>query len=309
LTSFSRGRISRVPPQGHPEIKYLVSEQHLEWRTDITFNPETEEYEVEYDNQGRLGPVILQPNLYDYLQQIAYRLGRDLRELHDKISSEQTATEREREQFAVLNLTHDLLDDIITDEHDVRHPLGHKKVRNRKEISIQKMARDLSRVAPEILQEAQVTLDETRDNEQDAAKVLQMEIIQESNNNWESRFPVDYSVWDFAWSRRQPHQLPDGRTVLYPKKKFFDMRLWPPCRQGTVTRTAIENSGLVIQKKPREIVPQAKTRQEIFEDLDKPPPVEQHRGRGMPPFFPFGETPFQEAYQSWRMEKDLEDGQ
>ena len=41
----------------------------------------------------------------------------------------------------------------------------------------------------------------------------------------------------------------------------------------------------------------------------RPYPRERYTGRGGPPNFPFGETPYQQAFQSFRMEEDLKDGQ
>jgi len=156
-----------------------------------------------------------------------------------------------------------------------------------------------------------ITDDPASLNEQQAAQLLQMEIIQESNNNWESKFPEHANLWDWAAPRttatvRAPRS---NRLIPARPKQFFNMRRWPPGCQCHETQTKIAQQGPKLQAKPGS--PKQATREEIRkqreEDL-RNPPRERHTGRGQQPFYPFGESRFTQAWLSFRMEDDLKNG-
>jgi hypothetical protein len=292
-----------------------VTPESVRDRPFIRFNDTLHQWQVQYDSAGQVGQPVLQPNFYEYLQTIAYGVGRDIRLLHNKISGEHTEVERLEDQFDVLRLTGDLMDGLITDEHGVR--LAYRtdgQPSTGKEVSIRKMARDLHRVAPDLMDEAQVNLDGDiiTGSEKGPATLIQMQLIQESNNNWDSRFPENENVWDFADSRLSLAQVgrsERGTAVRHRNVQYFNMRRWPLWKQSKEVQTEIESSNLVIQEKPAPPTsPRLNTRATRKNDMMDAPKREQHTGRGGPAMFPFGETPYQQAYLSWRMEEDLKDG-
>jgi hypothetical protein len=292
-----------------------VTPESVRDRTFIRFNDALNQWQVQYDSAGQVGKPVLQPNFYEYLQTIAYRVGRDIRLLHNKISGDHREVERLEDQFDVLRLTRDLMDSLITDGNGVRLPYPtDRRPSTGKEVSIRKIARDLHRVAPDLVDEAQVNLDEDliTESEKGSATVIQMQLIQESNNNWDSRFPENENVWDFAHSRLSLG--PDGRSergmaILHRNVQYFNMRRWPLWKQSKEVQTEIESSNLVIQEKlAPPTSPCLNVRAKRKNDIMDAPKREQYTGRGGPAMFPFGETPYQQAYLSWRMEEDLKDG-
>lgn len=288
--------MSRIPPSGHPENKYIVTAEQLEQRDYIRFNADKQKWEVQYDAGGKVGQPILQPNLYEHLERIAYRVGRDIRQLHSEIADSHTDVERFNHQFNSLQLTRGLMD-----SEDSRHSMN-------KEISLRKIARDLHKVAPDLVEESLVDL-ESDTSEQGSATIIQMQLIQESNNNWESRFPEDEHVWNFAAPRlsREPLATSDkGKPIRYRVNQYFNIRRWPVWAQSKKVQTAMKTSGLVIQEKPAP--PLAQPAEELKSTLVEEVKRERYTGYGGPAMFPFGETPYQQAYLSWRMEQDLADG-
>jgi hypothetical protein len=251
--------------------------------------------EVQYSANGKMGPPILQPNLYEYLQKIAYRVGRDIRRLHSQISIGHTESQRLNDQDALTRLAHDLMNNTAA------------RLDN---FSLGNIARGLHKVAPDLVEESQVNLDDP-ENEKNSATIIQMQLIQESNNNWDSRFPENEHVWGFAAPRLSREQYgPDGKGEPTRRriKQYFSLRRWPLWAQSKNIQKAIKASSLVIQERPA-----VKARPQVEEEIDTLPmdedKREQYTGYGMPAMFPFGETPYQQAYQSWRMEQDLADGE
>jgi hypothetical protein len=80
--------------------------------------------------------------------------------------------------------------------------------------------------------------------------------------------------------------------------------------QSKSIRTAIEESGPIIQEKPKlESSPaQRAIGDKEEETLPDGRPIEIHRGRDRPPHFPFGETTHAAAWESYKIERDLADG-
>ncbi|RAL68312.1 hypothetical protein DID88_007042 [Monilinia fructigena] len=141
-----------------------------------------------------------------------------------------------------------------------------------------------------------------------AALMIQSQVIEELNNNWESRFPVNEKVWGFARDRliNPVRTVVAGRTFTeyHHPRQYFSMRRWPPCEQGLASQEVIRNSGPVIQTK---VIKARKSVGEKNLDSLKKPQEAQHIAGGLPNF-PFGETPYQQAYLSYRVQEDLKDG-
>ena len=200
-------------------------------------------------------------------------------------------------------------------------------------ITLQRMAQDLDRVAPELADDAAFPADwdPLTMTEEQAAILIQMQILEELNNNWESRFPENEHVWEFATQRVTPITIThntDGNPlggrrplVMLPKvKNFFSMRRWPVTCQCEETQKNIFDSGPVIQPKsdatvpPHQVAQRARAavrgdvRADVRRDTTAHPQRRERHVRGQTPHFPFGETPYQQAYLSWRMEQDLKDG-
>jgi hypothetical protein len=191
-------------------------------------------------------------------------------------------------------------------------------------ITLQRIAQDLDKVAPELADDAGFPddWDPHTMTEEQAATLIQMQILEELNNNWESRFPENEHVWEFATPRVTPVAIthtPEGRLlegsqplVINPRvKNFFSMHRWPVACQCEKTQRIIFASGPNIQEMPKAIVPPQRagprTSDGVRRDTTAQPARERHI-RGQKPYFPFGETPYQRAYLGWRMEQDLKDG-
>ena len=288
--------MSRIPPSGHPENKYIVTAEQVKHRDYIRFNPDKQKWEVRYDAGGKVGQPILQPNLYEHLERIAYRAGRDIRLLNSQIAASHTDVERFNDQFNSLQRTRGLMD-----SKDGRRSTD-------KEISLRKMARDLRKVAPDLVEESLVNLDSDT-NERGSATIIQMQLIQEANNNWDSRFPEDEHVWNFAAPRLSLEPVATsnkGKPTQHRVNQYFNIRRWPVWAQSKKVQSAIKASNLVIQEKPAP--PSAEAAEELKSALVEEVKRERYTGYGGPAMFPFGETPYQQAYLSWRMEQDLADG-
>jgi hypothetical protein len=159
------------------------------------------------------------------------------------------------------------------------------------------MAQDLHRIAPDLAKDAGFNFggDIKTITEVEAAALLQMQIIEEANNNWESRFPETENVWDFAAPRLDFEFVP--RLT-----QFFNMRRFPVCCQYRATQTAIGRSGPIVQRKVVSVVwttlvANGRQCKKMTRQL-----------KGHQPNFPFGETPYHQAYLSFMMEQDLKDG-
>ncbi|KAK0114207.1 hypothetical protein ONS95_013707 [Cadophora gregata] len=148
-------------------------------------------------------------------------------------------------------------------------------------------------------------------NETEAAALIQLKILEEINNNFEPKFPVNENVWDFASERLETKTIErNGRVILVrkPQTKFFSVRRYPICCQTKETKEAIKNSGPKIQEEPIVPVMTKEQQRENCEAEKAKAAVKKARHiRGQRPYYPFGETPYQEAYQSHIMEYELRD--
>lgn len=200
----------------------------------------------------------MQPNKYQHFQQIAFRLGRDIRQLSELIATGQENDDafRLQLQFEALQRTLQHMDQI-----DAERIAG---TGNGKEISLKAIARDLLKYAPELLED--MGLDREHDistiTEYQAAQAIQMQLIEESNNNWEPRFPENEHVWDWVDDQVPSVQTPAGTTStvarhphiasgatttqlqLPPVNKYFSLRRWPVECQSTAVQIKIKSSSL-----------------------------------------------------------------
>ncbi|KAH8594786.1 hypothetical protein B0O99DRAFT_175277 [Bisporella sp. PMI_857] len=297
-----RGMVARIPPDGHPENKYVVSEAEAGNTPYITENKKSHEFEVTYDSSRAKGPPILQPNKYEYYQRIAFKVGSEIGDLLVDMSEPYDTSDRFLKQKRASQRAHQIMDAST----------------KRNKPSLQSIALELHERAPDLAAEvplilAQIKNDPKSLSDADAATLIQMELIQEANNNWESRFPETEHVWDFAAARlAKSIKTHGGADVRVPPRQYFDMRRWPLSCQSTETQIRIRSGGLKMEEPPAETM--AEEAEQDLDDvvqrqniLDRKPPVERHTGRGQVPFFPFGETLYQRSFMSFRMDKELED--
>lgn len=300
------GRLSRKAPDGHPENKYFESREAAASAPYVREDEDAQEYMVRYDFYGTVGQPIIQPNKYEYLQTLAYRLGRDIRKIAKLLSESQTADNIFRLQHEAQLRASEQLDKITRE-----------RVSNGgRDISLQKLARDLHKVAPDLAEElgVHITDDPASLTKQQAAQILQMQIIQESNNRWEMRFPEKENVWGFAAPRLTATAMHPRTKRVVPTKQhqFFDMRRWPPECQGRRTQTAIARSGPALQSRPEDLKsPTEKELENIRQqnlEQSRNLSKERHTGRGQRPYYPFGESRYTQGWLSFRMEDDLKNG-
>lgn len=286
----------------------------------IRFNEITKKYEVRYNVLNVWGAPIVQPNKYTHLQQIAFRLGRDIRLLAEAIGVNGDHTIRYSKQIVASDRALKWMSQI-----DPRHVAGTIDPETGKELSLKTFARDILSIVPEL--KTDIGMDPTRDittiTDEEAAKIVQLQLIEESNNNWESRFPEDEHVWDWV-DDPLPTTQPagDATTAITLRarptftKQYFSLRKWPIECQRSAIQDLIKTSGPPGGPQDESIQPQPHSPQPVStltaaqrrRDAIGPYPRERWTGRGGPPNFPFGETPYQQAYQSFRMEEDLKDG-
>ncbi|EHL01909.1 hypothetical protein M7I_2092 [Glarea lozoyensis 74030] len=306
-------QVSRIPYTGHPENRYVISRAAAPNSPGVYQNTDGH-YVVRYDEDGTVGILTVQPNKWYHFQQIAFRLGRYISQLLTW-SAEYKAVYLDHAQTQYDQ--HKECDDLIT------LAIGDENSQSGcAEISapnIRHLAYDLHAVAPDLAEEAGLVFqskdyDDTAEGQaivreaeetglpprapvemttRQAAKLLNMQVTQELNNNWESRFPENERIWDFAAHRiaAQPQKSDDGNTVFAKPavQKFFSMRRFPE-KSKAATQEDIEaqyESGMSRREER---------------------PGEIYRGGKMEPMFPFGETPYQENFLSWQMEQALKDG-
>lgn len=176
-------------------------------------------------------------------------------------------------------------------------------------ITIQRLAREANSVAPYHARAAGIAVDDTF-SDRDAAAIIQMKILEESSNNFEPKFREKENVWDFASDRLvEEIQTVNGRKITVRPRitQYFSMRRFPVCCQSEATRTAIAQSGPTLEDKTAATVtPDVLSRTQVRQkhQLER----KARHIRGQVPYYPFGETPYQEAYQSHVMEHELRDG-
>lgn len=303
--------ISQIPFQGHPEDKYVISLESIKDSPGVELNTATKHYEVRYDADGTIGPPIVQPNKYEYLQQLSMKLGRLIKSMLTTLAGyEGNFDEELKEQRGGLEITeNDFMKNLKSNELSLIYKDWYGIcVDFTPSESLIDMALELHSIAPDLAERARLHFKENNPEkmtEQQAAILLQIQILEENNNNWESRFPENEHVWEFAAPRLIPvtQELKVGGEkiqVTVGPRKYFNMRRYPVGCQTETTQLAIKASGPAVAQKS-----DAKRAAKPQEPEQRPGEV--YRGGNKPPFFPFGETPYQEAFQSWRMQQEMAD--
>lgn len=233
LSSFDAQNkfVSRVPLSGHPENKYVVS------RASAAYSPGVRaDGEVQYDAKGTIGPVIIQPNKYYYMQKVAYKLGRDITKFLSLDT--QTGTDKSKflaGQYKAMGHVVQSMDPIFPeDQYAVKLIDG--PTNGPIEVTLERMARDLNKLAPELAIDAGI--DPNNMDDRNAGSLLQMEVLEENSNGWESRFPENEHVWEFARPRvALRDRTIRGRVVQVRdrQKQFFDLCRYPVCMQSQST--------------------------------------------------------------------------
>lgn len=129
---------------------------------------------------------------------------------------------------------------------------------------------------PSKLQDSSLT------NEQ-AAELLQKQIILEHHHNWDDRAPNFQRLWAFA-------------STVENSKQFFALDRWPPELQTQERRNEIWQSGPAIPSPER------------TSEQDFPRPKENEIFYPGETFFPFGETPYHEALLARQIDQNRPDG-
>ena len=310
MTSFDAetNSVSQIPLSGHPENRYVVSRDNAAQSQGVRTLTDGI-LEVQYDVKGTTGPPIVQPNKYHYLQRIAYRIGRNISEtLHTIASPGANENQCLRDQYQAFDGAARHMNPIPP--ADLAPGLLNTSIMEPTEVNLHKLATELDGVAPDLAQDSGInpgTMDE-----KEAASLLQMEVLEEASNSWESRFPENEHVWEFSRPRVELHdKTVRGRVVqARPRRQqFFRMDRYPlPC-QCEATQTAIKQCGPQVQEKLELESPTPERTETLIDTkMRGGRPIEIHRGMNKPPFFPFGETPYSAAYLDWRMQNDLKDG-
>ena len=150
------------------------------------------------------------------------------------------------------------------------------------------------------------------DRQRQNATVIQLRILEEVDNNWESVFLEDEHVWDIASKRTEPEMRgSNGAEVEMDQsmKRFFSMRTWLVDDQSAESQTEVMRSSPKVAEKtePMRSIHNKNIGGPMIK-LRKPKEKTVRHIRGRQPCFPFGETPFQQAYMSYQMEQELAKG-
>jgi hypothetical protein len=124
--------------------------------------------------------------------------------------------------------------------------------------------------------------DSSLTNEQ-AAELLQKQIILEHHHNWNDRAPNFQRLWAFA-------------STVENSKQFFALDRWPPELQTQERRNEIWQSGPAIPSPER------------TSEQDFPRPKKNEIFYPGETFFPFGETPYHEALLARQIDQNRPDG-
>ncbi|ESZ97265.1 hypothetical protein SBOR_2339 [Sclerotinia borealis F-4128] len=307
--------IARVALTGRPEMKYVETRREAYHTYGI--QEENNVFTVQYNAARFTGPPIIQPNLYRFIEKASFKFGRAIAMHTEELTLDETHYTREL-RLDIVNRSYQRT--LLRSEGKPLYP-GEPNVPpatpNPNNITLIRLASDLHKVAPDIFTSyglnPETLLDpavplQTRTKY--AALMIQTQVIEELNNNWESRFPIREDVWGFARDRldNPVKTIVAGRTFTeyYQPRQHFSMRRWPPCEQSLAGQQVIKDSGPVVQEKVKpKIVPTKTLEQKKLEELRKPKEP-KHIAGGLPNF-PFGETPYQQAYLSWRIQEDLKD--
>ncbi|RDW75881.1 hypothetical protein BP5796_06702 [Coleophoma crateriformis] len=293
----------------------------------------------------------------DFFYHLAYRFGLEIWRLGEPQNRERNLLREFELKMAEINYGTDA-DDLYDTQRREVWAKGDDFEQPERPLSLRAIARELDQIAPDLTKEAGV--DRTHATLGCQARVIQMQVIEEANNNWDLVFPEKEEVWSFAASRLSRTQSPsyvkpspkeaaevqkfidsDRTTLQYlqderirspttwcrgkynqlltlqeqivddedylgkakPKpRQFFSMFRWPVEVQNPAQQLSIISSGPIVDEKP---APTTQPDYDHGHTADARRPREIHVGQGQPPHFPFGETPFQQAWQSFRMEWEL----
>ncbi len=303
-------RVSIIPYSGHPENKYVTTRDQNALEASAGVKRKGYEFSVQYNKDGKVGVPIFQPHKYYHLQALAFRIGRDAQ----RTMVESTDSDKSREECAnpQLHAHQNITNEMSNITHEDRVGAGGTASRkDPKKITLKKIAQDLLKIAPELAIDAFPNNDPMDLTDAESAAVIQNQILQELNNSWELKFPVHERVWDFATPRIQAttKHLKNGKSVeVRPRRtQFFHMRRFPVECQTEATQTIIRESGPTVLEKEKvaKVKRKAMTEEEKRKMRDEAKRNRYFEGRA---WFPFGETPYQAAYQSHRMEMELADG-
>ncbi|KAF7913699.1 uncharacterized protein EAF01_000105 [Botrytis porri] len=314
---FELDRVARVALTGHPEMKYIDDRRRAFAGYGIHWDEATNTFSVQYNAAGFTGPPIIQPNLYSFVEKAAFKFGRAIAMYTEELTMDKMHYTRELSLQVVHQSYSDTMKRLEGKELYPGEPNVPPANPNPNNITLIRIASDLYKVAPDIFTDHGLNVETLLDSSvpystrlQYSALVIQTQVIEELNNNWESRFPIKENVWGFARDRlvNPVRTVVAGRTFTeyYKPRQYFSMRRWPPCEQSPASQQVIKVSGPVVQAKVvKEPAVRKSNEEKKMESLrKKQEPV--HVGGG-PPNFPFGETPYQQAYQSWRITEDLKD--
>ncbi|KAJ8070333.1 hypothetical protein OCU04_000713 [Sclerotinia nivalis] len=309
--------IARVALTGHPEMKYVESRRRAHNAYGIQLDYSTNTYTVQYNADRFTGPPIIQPNLYTFIEKASFKFGRAIAMYTEELTLDETHYTPEL-SLEIVNYSYG---NTIKRSEGVELYPGEPNVPranpNPNNITLIRIASDLYKVAPDIFTDHGLNPETLLDpivpfqtRMKYAALMIQTQVIEELNNNWESRFPINEKVWGFARDRlvNPVRTVVAGRTFTeyHQPRQYFSMRRWPPCEQSPASQQVIRDSGPVLQAKITEAVVPKKTNEEKKMELLRKKQEPKHIGGGLPNF-PFGETPYQQAYLSWRMQEDLKD--
>ncbi|APA06973.1 predicted protein [Sclerotinia sclerotiorum 1980 UF-70] len=310
-------RVARVALTGHPEMKYVESRRRAHNAYGIQHEYPTNTYTVQYNSHRFTGPPIIQPNLYNFMEKASFKFGRAIAMYTEELT---LGEDHYTPDLSLEIINYSYVNTIKRSKGVELYP-GEPNVPranpNPNNITLIRIASDLYKVAPDIFTDhglnPETLLDPIvplQERMQYAALMIQTQVIEELNNNWESRFPINEKVWGFARDRlvNPVRTVVAGRTFTeyHQPRQYFSMRRWPPCEQSPASQQVIRDSGPVLQTKITEVVVPEKSSQEKKIELLRQKKEPKHIGGGLPNF-PFGETPYQQAYLSWRMQEDLKD--
>ncbi|KAH8669549.1 hypothetical protein BGZ60DRAFT_564015 [Tricladium varicosporioides] len=300
--------VARVPLTGHPENIYVLSREEAS-RSPGVYRGSENRLEVRYNVDGDVGAPILQPNKFYHFLKIAFRLGRSISALLPILAGGNDDGQENHlaDQWqAILDTVQNIMPTITKAHHyETKAPLV-----NHPHLSLQELVRDLDKITPELAKEYGVVVDDNLEDKQ-AAALLQMQILEEANNNWEARFPENEHVWDFATPKVEYFNKLSNSNQAMTKtrsRRFFNMRRFPLCYQSEATQNLIKSSGPVVEEKPKQNAERA-TRIQPDDDtgVEGGHPMEMYKGMNQPSLFPSGKAPYEQAFLNWRMKRDLKD--
>lgn len=318
-----RRRVWRIPLTGHPENQYITQPLDVNSKIlppGVRFDDKLKSHVVTYGASGNAGPPVLMPHKYELFEKLAYRLGRECRAMLDFSLGPYKPTKNCLEdQLNLIQKVYDAMHKLTDEDRAEIDEDGIAHIPDKKVYNLKNMALNIHKIAPDIAEHLAEDdkikfpiKNPTQMSEAHAGMILQMQIIEEVSNNWELRFPENEHVWDFADERLQEVSVNVGDRMVKkrpPKRQFFHMQRFPLAYQNPEKQALIITSGPVVQEKPVQTVSTVSQVQQTpaMNSLQPPPKVDRHI-RGQQPSFPFGETPYQAAFQSFRIEQDLKDG-